>query len=229
MAFEGQEIKINNITYSDSFRQQGMRQKLIQELLNRGIPQGPVLEAIRVIPRHYFLDPVFEHQAYEDIAFRIAADQTISQPYTVAFQTQLLEVKKLQKILEIGTGSGYQCAVLCHLGAQVFSLERQKELHDKAVRFLPLLGYRPKLFFGDGFKGLPSYGPFDSIIVTCGAPYVPPALIEQLANNGRLVIPVGEGKEQVMTLILKDQNGQITQTTFDRFKFVPMLQKRVST
>lgn len=186
---------------TDTFRHKGMRKQLIKVLRAKGIKSEAVLAAIEKIPRHFFLDKAFEEKAYEDQAFRIGAGQTISQPYTVAFQTELLQVKRLEKILEIGTGSGYQSCVLAELGARVYSVERQKSLHDTSKLLIAELGYNIKTFYGDGYLGLPSYAPFDKVIVTAGAPYIPPALIEQLKPGGILVIPVGEGDCKIMKTV----------------------------
>lgn len=162
-----------------------------------------VIEAMMKVPRHFFLDPIFVQQAYSDIAFQIGAGQTISQPSTVAYQSSLLEVKKGDKVLEVGTGSGYQTCVLLALGAKVFTIERQQELFDKTSDFLPKIGYSAKFYYGDGYKGLPTYGPFDKIIVTCGAPFIPPALLTQLKPGGSMIVPVGDGKVQMMTRIVR--------------------------
>ncbi len=208
----------------DTYRHQGMRRALVEILKNKGIKDTQVLAAIGKIPRHMLFDKVFHNNyAYEDLAFPIGAGQTISQPSTVAFQSSLLEIKKGEKVLEIGTGSGYQTAVLLELGAKVYSIERQRELYNTTKPLLASLGYRPNLFFGDGFEGKEAFAPFDKIIVTCGAPFLPPKLLEQLANNGKMVIPVGEGKDQIMTLITKDEVGNVDQQTFGNFSFVPML------
>lgn len=210
----------------DSAKHQGRRNQLVALLSEKGITDLVVLNAIKKIPRHLFLDSGFEEFAYQDKAFQILAGQTISQPYTVAFQTQLLEVKKDQKILEIGTGSGYQTAVLCELGAKVYSIERQKELFKHTQNLLPKLCIRPKnLSFGDGYKGLESHAPFDSIIVTAGAPIIPKPLMAQLKIGGRLVIPVGE-KDQIMTLLIRINETQFEKHEFGDFKFVPLLEKR---
>lgn len=210
----------------DTAKHQGLRNQLVNQLIEKGIHDKKVLEAIRKIPRHLFLDSSFENFAYQDKAFPIAAEQTISQPYTVAFQTQLLEVKKDDKILEIGTGSGYQTAVLCLLGAKVYSVERQKELFKSTSILLPKLGIRPKhLSFGDGYKGLPQYAPFDSILVTAGAPTVPNALLAQLKIGGRLVIPVGD-KDQVMTLLVRETETKFVKHEFGHFRFVPLLENK---
>ncbi len=208
----------------DTYRHQGMRRALVEILKNKGVKDAQVLAAIGKIPRHMLFDKVFHNNyAYEDLAFPIGAGQTISQPSTVAFQSSLLEIKKGDKVLEIGTGSGYQTAVLLELGAKVYSIERQRELYNTTKPLLASLGYRPNLFFGDGFEGKEAFAPFDKIIVTCGAPFLPPKLLGQLANNGKMVIPVGEGKDQIMTLVTKDEIGNVEQQTFGNFSFVPML------
>lgn len=210
----------------DTNKHQGLRNQLAKVLEDKGITDKNVLEAIKKIPRHLFLNSSFEDFAYQDKAFPIAAGQTISQPYTVAFQSQLLEVKKDQKILEIGTGSGYQTAVLCLLGAKVYSVERQNELFKTTSLLLPKLGIRPKhLSFGDGYKGLPNYAPFDSIIVTAGAPIIPQPLMAQLKIGGRLVIPLGEN-EQVMTLLIRKNETQFEKHEFGDFRFVPLLENK---
>lgn len=210
----------------DTAKHQGLRNQLVSVLQKKGIKDKNVLDAIKKIPRHLFLDSSFEDYAYQDKAFPIAADQTISQPYTVAFQTQLLEIKKGDKVLEIGTGSGYQTAVLCLVGAQVYSIERQNELFKKTSVLLPKLGIRPKnLSFGDGYKGLPNHAPFDSIIVTAGAPIIPQALMAQLKIGGRLVIPLGE-KVQIMTLLIRINETQFEKHEFGEFRFVPLLEDK---
>ncbi len=210
----------------DTFKHKGLRQQLVNILKTKGIKDENVLKAIGSIPRHLFMDSGFLDHAYQDKAFPIAADQTISQPYTVAFQTELLEVEKEHKILEIGTGSGYQTAVLCKLGAKVYSIERQLELFKKTSKFLPKLGYRAKkLIFGDGYKGLPEEAPFDSIIVTAGAPFVPKPLLNQLKIGGRLVIPVGDDV-QVMTLFIRNDKKEFEQHEFGEFRFVPLLEDK---
>ena len=213
---------------TDSFKHQGLRKKLISTLREKGIDSEIVLDAIMKIPRHVFMDSAFLNFAYEDKAFPIGADQTISQPYTVAFQTQLLDVKAGQKVLEIGTGSGYQTAVLTELGCKVYSIERQRLLYKKATKMLQSLNSTAKLFFSDGYKGLPSYAPFDRVLITCGAPYVPQDLIDQLKPGGILVIPIGEGNDQTMTRIIKGEDGTLHRTTHGVFRFVPMLQDRHS-
>lgn len=209
----------------DSYRHKGMRRKLIQELEDRGINDKNVLEAFDKVPRHFFLDLAFMNQAYSNVAFQIGAGQTISHPYTVAFQSQLLEVSKGQKILEIGTGSGFQTSILSAMGAKVYSIERQKELYLKAKRIIHNLGYNPKLFYGDGYKGQASYAPYDRILVTCGAPFLPEELLNQLKVGGILVIPIGEGDSQIMTRYIKVSNDEITKDTYGDFSFVPMLEK----
>ncbi len=207
---------------TDDFKHKGLRKKLVAELREKGIINGDVLAAIEKIPRHYFFDKAFLSHAYEDKAFPIAADQTISQPYTVAFQTSLLEVKKGDKIMEIGTGSGYQTCILTELGAKVFSIERQKLLHDKARELLPKINCNAKLFYGDGYRGLPTFAPFDKILVTAGAPDIPDELTNQLKPGGILVIPVGT-TVQTMIRVEKLINNEINVTQHGNFRFVPLL------
>ena len=203
-----------------------MRQKLVNTLVKKGIKDKKVLAAIGKIPRHLFMDSGFIDHAYQDKAFPIAADQTISQPYTVAFQSELMEVNLGDKVLEIGTGSGYQTAVLLELGAKVFSVERQKELFKKTSKFLPKLGYRAKkLIFGDGYKGLPEEAPFKSIIVTAGAPFVPKPLLAQLDIGGRLIIPVGDAT-QIMTLFIRKGPKEFEKHELGEFRFVPLLEDK---
>ncbi len=210
----------------DTSKHQGLRNQLVKLLQEKGITDKKVLDTIGKLPRHLFINSSFEDYAYQDKAFPIGAEQTISQPYTVAFQSQLLEVKKDQKILEIGTGSGYQTAVLCLLGAKVYSIERQSELFKQTQILLPKLGIRPKhLSFGDGYKGLENHAPFDSIIVTAGAPIIPKALMAQLKIGGKLVIPVGE-KDQIMTLLIRKNETQFEKHEFGDFKFVPLLENK---
>jgi protein-L-isoaspartate(D-aspartate) O-methyltransferase len=210
----------------DTAKHQGLRNQLVKLLQEKGIIDKNVLNAINKIPRHLFLNSSFEDYAYQDKAFPIGAGQTISQPYTVAFQSQLLEIKKDDKILEIGTGSGYQTAVLCLIGAKVFSVERQNELFKQTSALLPKLGIRPKhLSFGDGYKGLPNHAPFDSIIVTAGAPTIPKPLMAQLKIGGRLVIPVGD-KNQIMTMLIRKNETQFEKHEFGDFKFVPLLEDK---
>ena len=212
---------------ADNYKHKGMRKRLVEELAKKGIKNIDVLEAIEKVPRHLFMDKGFEDfAAYKDFAFKIGAGQTISQPYTVAFQTELLDVKRGDKILEIGTGSGYQCAILMELGTKVYTIERQKELFTKAKLLLPELSYRPSFFYGDGYKGQPIFAPYDKVIVTCGAPEVPVTLVEQLRIGGLMVIPVGLGEIQEMTLVLKISENQIEKTEFGKFSFVPMLAER---
>lgn len=210
----------------DTAKHQGLRNQLAKLLEEKGITDKNVLEAIKRIPRHLFLNSGFEDFAYQDKAFPIAAGQTISQPYTVAFQTQLLQVKKDDKILEIGTGSGYQTAVLVAMGAKVYSVERQNELFKITSALLPKMGIRPKhLSFGDGYKGLPNFAPFDSIIVTAGAPIIPKPLMAQLKIGGRLVIPLGEG-EQIMTMLIRKNETQFEKHELGEFRFVPLLEDK---
>ncbi|WP_073144851.1 protein-L-isoaspartate(D-aspartate) O-methyltransferase [Myroides odoratimimus] len=210
----------------DSAKHQGLRNQLVEVLKQKGIVDTNVLDAIKRVPRHLFLDSSFEDFAYQDKAFPIGAGQTISQPYTVAFQSQLLQVKKEDKILEIGTGSGYQTAVLVAMGARVYSIERQNELYKKTSALLPKLGIRAKLTtFGDGYKGLPNYAPFDSIIVTAGAPFIPQALLGQIKVGGRLIIPIGEEK-QIMTELIRINEKQFEKYEHGDFKFVPMLENK---
>ena len=210
----------------DTFKHKGMRQQLVEVVKSKGITDENVLKALGKVPRHLFMDSGFLDHAYQDKAFPIAADQTISQPYTVAFQTELLQVKKDDKILEIGTGSGYQAAILCEIGAKVYSIERQLELFKLTSKFLPKLGYRAKkLIFGDGYKGLKEEAPFDGIIVTAGAPFVPKPLLGQLKIGGRLVIPVGEAT-QVMTLFIRKGPKDFEKHEFGEFRFVPLLEDK---
>lgn len=211
---------------NDSFKHKGLRKKLIQTIKSKGINNTNVLSAIGKVPRHLFMDSGFIDHAYQDKAFPIGADQTISQPFTVAFQTELLEVNKGDKVLEVGTGSGYQAAVLCELGANVFSIERQGDLYKKVVNFLPSINYYPKkIVYGDGYKGLEEEAPFDSIIVTAGAPFAPKTLLNQLKIGGRLVIPVGENI-QVMTLYVRVSEKKFNMKEFGEFQFVPLLKEK---
>ncbi|NRA91694.1 MAG: protein-L-isoaspartate(D-aspartate) O-methyltransferase [Psychroserpens sp.] len=210
----------------DTFKHKGLRQQLVKTIAEKGIKDKNVLDAIGKIPRHLFMDSGFLEHAYIDKAFPIAADQTISQPYTVAFQSELLQITKGDKILEIGTGSGYQTAVLLELGATVYSIERQQELFRKTSKFLPKLGYRAKkLIFGDGYKGLTEVAPFDGIIVTAGAPFVPKPLLAQLAIGGRLVIPVGDDV-QTMTLFIRKGLKAFEKRELGDFRFVPLLEDK---
>lgn len=211
---------------NDTFKHKGLRKKLVESLRIKGIKDESVLASIDKIPRHLFLDSSFLEFAYQDKPFPIGEGQTISQPYTVAFQTELLQIKKGMKVLEIGTGSGYQACVLVELGSKVFTVERIKNLYQKTKNFLPSIGYNPRMFYGDGYKGLPAFAPFDRVMVTAGAPFVPEALVDQLKPGGRMVIPVGNGDVQNMTLIEKDQNGTISTTQCGTFSFVPLLNQR---
>ncbi|MBY0482008.1 MAG: protein-L-isoaspartate(D-aspartate) O-methyltransferase [Chitinophagaceae bacterium] len=208
----------------DSYQHKGLRKRLVDLLRSKGITDENVLEAINNIPRHFFLDSAFDLIAYEDRAFPIAANQTISQPYTVAYQTQLLQVKKGEKVLEIGTGSIYQASVLAEMGARVYTIERQKKLFDAQKKFVFRSKYpNIKFFYGDGFEGLPAYAPFDKIIITAAAPFIPPKLIEQLRPGGMMVLPLDEGEAQRMLRITKLKDGSLQEESFDAFSFVPML------
>ena len=212
----------------DSFRHQGLRKQLVEHLASKGITNLEVLNAMNKIPRHLFLDNAFINFAYQDKAFPIGAGQTISQPYTVAFQSQLLEIKPYEKVLEVGTGSGYQAAVLSLLDAEVFTIERQRELFLKTKKFLPTLGYNCMFVYGDGYKGMPKFAPFDKIIITCGAPFIPKDLVIQLKVGGRMVAPIGDGDNQVMHLIEKISETETRVTTHGKFSFVPMLNDKNS-
>jgi protein-L-isoaspartate(D-aspartate) O-methyltransferase len=208
----------------DSFKHQAKRRFLVEELRTLGITDEKVLEAFDKVPRHFFLDLVFEQQAYSNVAFQIGAGQTISHPYTVAFQTQLLNVNKGDKVLEIGTGSGFQTSILCALGCKVFSIERQRELFVKAKHIIDFLKFSPKLFYGDGYKGRPIDAPFDKILVTCGANFVPENLLNQLKLGGVVVIPVGSLEVQVMKRITRKSENEFETEDFGNFSFVPMLE-----
>lgn len=208
----------------DNYRHKGMRRIMVQNLKAKGISNEAVLDAISNVPRHVFLDSSFVEFAYQDQPFPIGSGQTISQPSTVAFQTSLLEVKKHCKVLEIGTGSGYQACVLAEMGAKVFSIERQRKLYTKTKSILEEFPYHIKTFLGDGYKGLPTYGPFDRIIITAAAPEIPQALIEQLKTGGIMVIPLcNENESQTMLRLIKQEDGSLTRETFGDFRFVPML------
>jgi protein-L-isoaspartate(D-aspartate) O-methyltransferase len=210
--------------FEDSYRHKGLRKKLVDTLRSKGITDENVLQAINNIPRHFFLDSAFDETAYEDRAFPISEGQTISQPYTVAYQTQLLLVKPYDKVLEIGTGSIYQSAVLANMAATVFTIERQKKLFDKTKDFILKTKYpNIKFFFGDGYEGLPTYAPFDKIIITAAAPFIPPKLMAQLKPGGKMVIPVDEDEHQRMLRITKNADGTVTEEAFENFSFVPML------
>jgi protein-L-isoaspartate(D-aspartate) O-methyltransferase len=208
---------------TDSFEAKGKRKKLVEELRRKGISDEEVLRAINRVTRHDFMDPAFLNHAYVDKAFPISSGQTISQPYTVAIQTSLLQVKKRDKILEIGTGSGYQAAVLAELGAKVYTIERYRELFLKAQRTLTSLGYTADFFYGDGYEGKPQYGPFDGIVITAAAPEVPEKLLRQLKTGGRLVVPLGTSMSQVMTLVIRAGEDTFDYTSHGSFVFVPML------
>ena len=213
--------------YEDSYQHKGLRKKLMDLLREKGISDEHVLQAMNNIPRHYFLDSAFDKIAYEDRAFPISEGQTISQPYTVAYQTQLLQVKPNDKILEIGTGSIYQATVLAEMGAKVFTIERQKKLFDKTKEFFFKNQYpNLKFFYGDGYEGLPTYAPFDKVIITAAAPLIPPKLIAQLKAGGKMVIPVDEDHHQRMLRITKNEDGTTTEESFENFSFVPMLSGR---
>ncbi len=212
----------------DDLRHQGMRKRLVDGLKIKGIKDEKVLAAIGKVPRHLFMESSFLKFAYKDQAFPIGAGQTISQPYTVAFQTQLLQVQEDEKVLEVGTGSGYQAAVLVEMGARVFTIERQKELFQKVQAFLPEIGYQPACFFGDGYEGLPNFAPFDKILVTAGAPEVPAALKEQLKTGGRMVIPVGNDTRQEMLVITRIANDEYKTEKHGGFVFVPLLKGKVN-
>ena len=208
----------------DTYRHKGLRKKLVDIVKSKGITNEKVLHAIERIPRHFFLDSAFDEVAYEDKAFPIAEKQTISQPYTVAYQTQLLEVKPFDKVLEIGTGSAYQACVLADMGAQVYTIERQKKLFEGNKTFSFIKKYpNIKFFYGDGYEGLPTFAPFDKVLITAAAPDVPHKLIDQLKPGGIMVIPVGSGDIQVMKRIIKQADGSVKEEIYDRFSFVPML------
>ena len=212
----------------DTFRHKGLRKILVDKIRKKGISDESVLRIINEIPRHLFLDNAFVQFAYQDKPFPIGSGQTISQPYTVAFQTQLLELNPYEKVLEVGTGSGYQAAVLIGMEANVYTIERQKELFQKTKDFLPELGYNCNFYYGDGYKGLEQFALFDKIIVTCGAPAIPEDLIKQLRVGGRMVAPIGEGDIQVMNLIEKISETETKITTHGEFSFVPMLNNKTN-
>lgn len=214
-------------SYEDTYQHKGLRRQLVNLLKEKGISDERVLDAINAIPRHFFLDSAFDKIAYEDRAFPIGEGQTISQPYTVAYQTQLLNVKKSDKVLEIGTGSVYQATILAELGSWVFTIERQKKLYELHKKYYFRNKYlNLKFFYGDGFEGLPTFGPFDKIIITAAAPFVPPKLVEQLKPGGIMVLPVDEGNSQRMLRITKTAEGSLIEEAFDQFSFVPMLTGR---
>jgi protein-L-isoaspartate(D-aspartate) O-methyltransferase len=207
----------------DSFRHKGLRKKLVDELREKGILDENVLDAINQVPRHFFMESGFIELSYKDKAFPIDAGQTISQPYTVAYQTCLLEVKRHDRILEIGTGSGYQTAILAELGANIYTIERQHELYIKSQSFLPSLGYKVHFVYGDGYDGLPAYAPFDKILITAAIPDIPKSLLTQLKTGGRLVAPVGSDNLQLMTLVIRDSETEFKRSSHGSFVFVPML------
>lgn len=210
--------------YEDSYQHKGLRRQLVNLLREKGITDEAVLESINAIPRHFFLDSAFDKIAYEDRAFPIEAGQTISQPYTVAYQTQLLRVNKMDKVLEIGTGSMYQSTVLAEMGARVYTIERQKALYDQHSKFVFRNKYpNIRFFFGDGFEGLPAFQPFDKVLITAAAPFIPPKLMEQLKPGGLMVLPVDDGDAQRMLRLTKKEDGTWTEEAFEQFSFVPML------
>lgn len=209
--------------FIDNYRERGARKQLVTLLKKRGITDDNVLAAIGKVPRHYFFDETFWTQAYKDIAFPIGDGQTISQPYTVAYQTELLHISQGDKVLEIGTGSGYQTCILMELGADVYTIERQRSLYDRTVQVLPYMGYRPHFFFGDGSKGIPEHAPFDKILVTAGAPFVPDVMLKQLRIGGVLVIPVGNEKEQRMMTVIRVGENDYERIELDTFRFVPLV------
>ncbi|HEY9116627.1 MAG TPA: protein-L-isoaspartate(D-aspartate) O-methyltransferase [Roseivirga sp.] len=207
----------------DNYRHKGMRRQLVKIVREKGIQDERILSIIGKIPRHFFFENALVEHAYEDKAFPIGAGQTISQPYTVAFQTELLKIQPKDKVFEIGTGSGYQSIVLLEMGAEVYTIEYQRELYERTKRFLPQMGYQPNFFYGDGSQGMPRFAPYDKIIVTAGAPTVPDSLIDQLKVGGVLVIPVGDAKTQQMLRITKTGESKVRTETFTNFKFVPLL------
>ncbi len=210
--------------YEDTYRHKGLRKKLVDQVKEKGITDERVLDAMLNVPRHFFLDTALDNIAYEDRAFPIAEGQTISQPYTVAYQTQLLQVKQLDKVLEIGTGSMYQATILAEMGALVFTIERQKNLYLKSSNYVFRNKYRNlKFFYGDGFEGLPTYAPFDKVLITAAAPYIPPRLVDQLKVGGKMVLPLNEGEQQRMLRLTKLEDGSLSEEAFENFSFVPML------
>ncbi|MNG79539.1 Protein-L-isoaspartate O-methyltransferase [compost metagenome] len=209
--------------FIDNYRERGARKKLVEHLKGRGIEDQKVLEAIGKVPRHFFFDETFWNQAYRDIAFPIGDGQTISQPYTVAYQSELLHVKKGDKVLEIGTGSGYQTCILLELGADVYTIERQENLYQRTIQVLPYMGYKANFFLGDGSKGIEKYAPYDKIIVTAGAPFVPEIMLKQLKIGGIFVIPVGDEKSQKMMTIIRVGENEFDRIELDTFRFVPLV------
>jgi protein-L-isoaspartate(D-aspartate) O-methyltransferase len=211
------------LPFTDSYKNKGNREKLVQLLNKKGITDAEVLKAFRMVPRHFFIESAFEERAYEDCTFPIGEGQTISQPYTVAYQTQYLDVKPGMKVLEIGTGSGFQCAILCMMGANVYSIERSKPLHERAKQILSYIGLKPRLKYGDGTIGWSAHQPFDRIIVTAGAPTLPQTLISQLAIGGKMIIPVGNMEGQTMILIQRISDSEYREKKLDAFRFVPLI------
>jgi protein-L-isoaspartate(D-aspartate) O-methyltransferase len=212
----------------DSYRHKGLRKKLVEGLRRKGIRNERVLEAFENVPRHMFMESGFVEFAYKDQAFPIGSGQTISQPYTVAFQTELLDPEKHEKVLEIGTGSGYQTAILCEIGAKVYSIERYRELYLKAKSVLNEMGYQPYLFYGDGYKGQPAYAPYDKILITAGAPEIPQSLFEQLKIGGKMVLPLGQEHGQEMTIVEKTGENEAKHDYMGSFIFVPMVKGKDS-
>lgn len=214
-------------TFEDTYRHKGLRKKLLDSIRDKGITDERVLDAMMNIPRHFFLDTALEHIAYQDRAFPIGEGQTISQPYTVAYQTQLLQVERYDKVLEIGTGSAYQAMVLAEMGAQVCTIERQKNLFDQNKHFILRSKYPSiRFFYGDGFEGLPTFAPFDKIIITAAAPFIPPKLVDQLKTGGKMVIPLDDNGVQRMLRLTKLEDGSLEEERFSDFSFVPMLKGR---
>lgn len=214
----------NMRNFEDTWRHKGMRTKLVETLREKGISDENVLKAIEAVPRHFFMDTAFDDIAYQDRAFPIAEGQTISQPYTVAYQTQLLEIKSFDKVLEIGTGSGYQACILAGMGARVFTIERQRKLYDSFKTFFFKSTYPTiKFFYGDGYEGLPTYSPFDKVIVTAAAPYIPEKLLQQLKIGGYMVVPIGGKEGQRMFRVVKKGEDKYENEVYDNFSFVPML------
>lgn len=209
--------------FIDNYRERGARKQLVELLKRRGIEDKRVLAAIGKVPRHYFFDETFWNQAYRDIAFPIGDGQTISQPYTVAYQTELLHIERGDRVLEIGTGSGYQTCILLELGAEVYTIERQQSLYNRTIQVLPYMGYKPNFFLGDGSKGIPKHAPYDKILVTAGAPFVPDVMLKQLRIGGLLVIPVGSEKEQKMMTVLRVGEQAYERIELDTFRFVPLV------
>ena len=210
----------------DDFRHKGMRKRLVRELALQGIQDPSILQALETVPRHAFLNSAFSELAYENKALPIGLDQTISHPLTVAKQSQLLQLKPGMKVLEVGTGSGYQTAILFHMGVKVFSIERHMALHEQAKKILHALQVKAHLTYGDGYKGLPTFGPFDRILITCATPFIPEDLQQQLKLGGRMVLPYGKEDEQNMLVILKEENGEYRAESHGKCAFVPMLQNR---